>query len=341
MHIRPLRPLRPVICGWVALLFAAAFAIPDAAHGHIEVETSSPDRDEVLFAPPPHIRILFSGRIEARYTSLTLTAPDGSEVRIGDVVFIGDSDREITALLPALERTGSYTVRWRTAGADGHVLEGSFVFVLASDSARAAPSESSDTMASAGAEQRAAAHDDHAEHDAPRTVGGAADSIGRGLHFGALLLLLGAVSFRALLMPRLALTDVTRAVLQRRTWRMAAAAALLLGAAAVVRLWFQSAALHGAERAWNTQLLSIMLTDTGWGRAWMLQAFLFALLGMAIVWARPQRDRAALFAAVAAVLGLSAIPGLSGHAAAANGVLSLAVVSDAVHVAAAGAWLGT
>lgn len=340
MHIRPLRPLRPVSCGWVALLVAAAFAVPDAAHGHIEVETSSPDRNDVLYASPPHIRILFSGRIEARYTSLTLTAPDGSDVQIGDVVFIGDSDREITTLLPALEQTGSYTVRWRTAGADGHVLEGSFVFVLATDSARGAAARSSDTTADAGTGQPAAVAD-HAEHDEPRSVGGAADAIGRGLHFIALLLLLGAVSFRALLMPRLALTDVTSAVLQRRTWRMAAAAALLLGAAAVVRLWFQSAALHGAERAWNTQLLSIMLTDTGWGRAWMLQAFLFALLGMAIVWARPRRERAALFAAVPAVLGLSAIPGLSGHAAAANGVLSLAVVNDAVHVAAAGAWLGT
>jgi putative copper export protein len=109
----------------------------------------------------------------------------------------------------------------------------------------------------------------------------------------------------------------------------------------VLRLWFQSIALHGAERAWSSELLSIMLTDTGWGRAWLLQALLFALLGMAIVWARPGRDRAGLVVAVIAVLGLSTIPALSGHAAGATGIARLVVLNDAVHVAAAGAWLGT
>jgi putative copper export protein len=49
----------------------------------------------------------------------------------------------------------------------------------------------------------------------------------------------------------------------------------------------------------------------------------------------------AVFVAALAVLGLSAIPGLSGHAAGVTGIGKLAVVNDALHVAAAGAWLGT
>jgi putative copper export protein/methionine-rich copper-binding protein CopC len=325
------------------LVFAATAS---ASALHIRVESSSPERDAVLSTMPSLLRLIFSGPIEARYTSVTLTAPNGRRVPIGDVVFAAGSDRDITTILPALTLAGSYTVGWRTAGADGHVLVGSYSFVLQSDGAplpdagAATPVDGQRDSVAPDARSAAPEEDAHAQH-APESVGEVWSALGRGLHFVALLLLLGAVGFRVLLLPRLALTDVTAAVLHRRTWRLLSAAALLLAGAAVLRLWFQSTALHGAARAWNSQLLSIMLTDTGWGRAWLLQVFLFALLGMAIVWARPRRDRVAVFVATLAVLGLSAIPGLSGHAAGVTGIGKLAVVNDALHVAAAGAWLGT
>ncbi|HEX2165907.1 MAG TPA: CopD family protein [Longimicrobiales bacterium] len=331
-------------------LFIAALLVPMAAHAHIRLDESSPGPDEVVYVMPSHLRLLFSARIEARYTGVTLIGPDGEAVSTGGVVFVDGSDREITVSLPELVQPGTWTVQWRTAGADGHVLEGSYSFVLAPDSALAAAARDSiagaaatdgiqptgDTAAAAGT-----AGDMHAHHEEPESVGGTRDAIARGLHFVALLLLLGSVTFRAVLMPRLGLSESANVTLQRRVWRTITVGALLLAASAVLRLWFQSIALHGAERAWNTELLSIMLTDTSWGRAWLLQSVLFALLGMAIVWARPGRDRAGLVVAVIAVLGLSAIPALSGHAAGATGLGRLIILNDAVHVAAAGAWLGT
>jgi putative copper export protein/methionine-rich copper-binding protein CopC len=332
---------------WVLLLLVAAAVPPVAAHVHIRLDESSPGPDEVLSSMPTQLRLLFSGAIEARYTSVTLLRPDGARVQMGDIVFRDGSDREITLRLPALVQPGRYTVRWRTAGSDGHVLEGSYAFVLAPDSAAAAagaaPGDTAVAAPGTVAPHAAAPAVDqaHPHHDEPQSVGAVRGVIGRGLHFLALFLLLGGVTFRALLLPRLALNAGTRALLERRTWRMIAAAALLLALAAVLRLWFQSISLHGADRAWNTLLLSIMLTDTSWGRAWLLQAFLFALLGMAIVWARPGRDRAGVVVAVGAVLGLSTIPALSGHAAGPTGVGRLLIVNDALHVAAAGAWLGT
>jgi putative copper export protein len=134
--------------------------------------------------------------------------------------------------------------------------------------------------------------------------------------------------------------DVTRSVVAARAWRAISAGAVLLAVAAVLRLWLQSIELHGGDRAWSSPLLSIMLRDTAWGRAWLLQAAFFALLGMAIVWARPLRDRAATIVAVPAALGLAAIPGLSGHAAGADLPARLALVNDTAHVVSAGAWLG-
>ncbi|HSK18724.1 MAG TPA: copper resistance protein CopC [Longimicrobiales bacterium] len=335
------RPATPR--GWMVLLFAMLLLLPGAAHAHIELDESSPAADEVLSTLPSHLRLLFSARIEGRYTSVTLTAPDGRPVTLGDVVFMSGSDREITLRLPSLTQAGTYVVRWRTAGADGHVLQGSYSFVLAPDSA-ATP----DTAAQRGAVPGVTAppatvsggDDPHGHHTDAEPVGVVRGAIGRGLHFGALLLLLGAVTFRVVLLPRLQLTAVTASALQRRIWSVIAGAAVFLAFAAVLRLWSQSISLHGSERAWNTELLSIMLTDTSWGRAWLLQAVLFALLGMAIVWARPGRDRAASVVAVIAVLGLAAIPALSGHAAAATGIGRLIIVNDALHVAGAGAWLG-
>ena len=336
----------------IALLFTVVFLLPAAAHAHIRLDESSPAPDEVLSVMPAHLRLLFSARIEARYTGITLTAPDGRRVTIGDVVFVDGSDREITLQLPRLAQSGRYTVNWRTAGADGHVLEGSYAFVLAPDSASdAAVSDTAGATADGarpngvrGDPARAGESgtgDMHGHHEEPESVGGPGDEVARALHFVALLLLLGGVTFRTVLLRRLDITSATRATLQRRVWRTIAAAALLLAVSSVLRLWSQSASLHGAERAWNTSLLSIMLTDTSWGRAWLLQAFLFALLGMAIMWARPGRDRAGVTVALFAVLGLAVIPALSGHAAGATGTGRLIVLNDALHVAAAGAWLGS
>lgn len=323
----------------VALLLLLVTA--GTAWAHIRLERSDPGANAVVDAAPAELRLEFSGRIEARYTSVTVTAPDGSTVATGGVIFVGGSDRIITVAFPPVATSGTYTVRWRTAGADGHVLEGSYVFELAlpGRAAETAAVPPQDTGAAAAHDM--SGHHDHAE---PETVGSALDVVGRGLHFLALILAAGAVTLRSVLLPRLRNTEVTEATgaaLERRSWQALAAAALLLAVAAVLRLWLQSVALHGAERAWSTPLLSIMLRDTGWGRAWVAQIFLFAVLGAAIAWARPARDRFAAALAFIATAGLCMIPALSGHAAGATGIGRLIVVNDAVHVFAAGAWIGT
>ncbi|MBR9990640.1 MAG: copper resistance protein CopC, partial [Gemmatimonadetes bacterium] len=187
-----------------ALLFAVVFLVPAAAHAHIRLDASSPARDEVLTVMPLHLRLLFSGTIEARYTSVILIAPDGARVPTGAVVFVDGSDREISLSLPAIDQPGTWTVAWRTAGADGHVLEGSYTFVLAPDTGTSRerdPAGGVDTTQLPAGDTaiplQAGGHA-HGDHEDPESVGGARDAIGRGLHFTALILLLGGVTFRAL-----------------------------------------------------------------------------------------------------------------------------------------------
>jgi putative copper export protein/methionine-rich copper-binding protein CopC len=311
-------------------------AVPAIAFAHVSLVATAPARDAVVDEMPAELRLRFSGPIERRYTSITLLAPDGSGVPVGAVEFVAGSDREFTVAMPPVSAPGTYTVQWRTAGADGHVLEGSYSFVLTGDTTGTAE----DTLPPVAAMPMPMDHDHHMEHEAAAGLD-VRPIAARWLHFLALVLLTGGLAFRALLLPRLVLAEDLRRDLVRRTWRIVAAAALLLGVAAVLRLWLQSVALHGADRAWNSALLSIMLTDTGWGRAWLLQAFLFAILGAGIMYAQPLRDRAALVITIIAALGLSAIPALTGHAAGAGSLAWLVVMNDAAHIVAAGAWLGT
>jgi putative copper export protein/methionine-rich copper-binding protein CopC len=342
---RFLRPLLALLVAGTAVAFArtgpATLAV---AALHVQLDAATPAPGDTVTEPPTELRLLFSGFIERNYTSVTVTAPTGERVATGQIAFVAGSDREFTVPLPPLVVSGVYAVAWRTAGADGHVLEGSYSFTLLADSTDPGAIDAGATPVPIDP-----GHDDHGggdEHDhGTMAAAGPLDVAGRLLHFAALTLLIGALGFRVLLLPRL-LPRVAAATglaltLRRRTWLALVAAAVLLAAAAILRLWLQSRALHGADRAWSSPLLSMMLTDTAWGRAWVLQAFLFAVLGAAIVWARPDRDRLALGVGVPAAIGLASIPGLTGHAAAAGGFGSLALVNDTLHVLATGAWIGT
>jgi putative copper export protein/methionine-rich copper-binding protein CopC len=313
---------------------------------HVDLVGTVPERGAIVAAPPPEVLLRFSGRIEHRYTSIAVTAPDGTPVPVGPVTFVADSDREFTAALSPVVQPGTYTVYWRTAGVDGHVLDGTFKFVLADPEGPVAGAPAVPPAPDGDAAPDAARGAPH-EHAEPGTsvayaTGWDAGAVaGRWLHFVALVLLVGGVAFRLLLLPRLGLAgDVTRDM-QRRTWRFLAGAALLLGVAAVLRLWLQSVALHGVELAWSSPLLTMMLSDTSWGRAWVVQVFFLALLAIGILRARPGDDRAALIITTPAVLGLAAIPALTGHAAGMGGQAWLVVLNDALHVVAAGAWFGT
>lgn len=330
-------------------LFAVLVPLPAAGSAeppriHVQLEAATPAPDTVMDVPPSELRLRFTGRIEAQYTQLALTGPDGRNVPLGSIVFVEGSDREFHAAVPPLTGNGVYTVHWRTAGADGHVLQGSFPFTLAApaatDSAATDPlATDPDPVDPAPIVAPPAVHDHGGAvaHGSTRPL----QVLGRGMHFVALLLMLGGLSFRVLLLPRAALSGDVATVLRRRAWRVTAWAALVLVGAAVLRLWLQSTDLHGADRAWSTPLLSIMLTGTAWGRAWVVQAVLLGLLAAALVAVRPHRDRIALLIAVPAAAMLAAIPALSGHAAGVEGAARLVVVNDALHVIAAAAWLGT
>jgi methionine-rich copper-binding protein CopC/putative copper export protein len=107
--------------------------------GHAELIVSSPSDGEVLPAPPAEVRILFSEPIEAGFSSLDVTAADGSPVVIAAGGPDPADDHVLVATMPPMD-DGGYRVVWRVLSkADGHAYVGTFSFVVASPGASVAP----------------------------------------------------------------------------------------------------------------------------------------------------------------------------------------------------------
>ena len=110
--------------GWCLVLVVAATAVLAA---HMAVQKTMPEADAVLAESPHHIRIWFTQSPDPAISRLTLEGA-GGEVALGDTQV--RDDRSLLAMLPSKLDAGSYTVRWRTAGDDGHTQRGDFAFTV-------------------------------------------------------------------------------------------------------------------------------------------------------------------------------------------------------------------
>ncbi len=115
-----MRTWRGAACA--VLLIAAAVA---AVSAHMAVSKTMPEADAVLSASPAEIRIWYT---QAPDPAISLLALEGSsgEIALGELDI--RDDRSLRAAVPSALDAGSYTVRWRTAGDDGHTQRGEFSF---------------------------------------------------------------------------------------------------------------------------------------------------------------------------------------------------------------------
>jgi putative copper resistance protein D len=171
--------------------------------------------------------------------------------------------------------------------------------------------------------------------------------IARAVHLAATLLLTGAITFRSFVAAP-AFQVETGAALEaalrvRLAWIVwsALAAALLSGAAWLVLLSAEIGDVTAADaivQGWPW----LVLTDTTFGNAWMVRTALAVLLAASLSMAGGHANQAILnllCALLAAALAASLA--WTGHAAGMEGVDgAIHLASDALHLVAAGAWLG-
>ncbi len=160
----------------------------------------------------------------------------------------------------------------------------------------------------------------------------------RGVHVAALVSLFGTLVFLVVVAPSALADAATAAAHVRRVLlrlaRISAACALIVG---LVWLTFESGVIAGSDSmAMTLQALPVVALHTQFGQWLMLRFGLLAAV-LALLWL-PRRGLVA--ATALAGLTLSVQP-LLGHAGAiGGGVGTELIASEALHLLAAGAWLG-
>ncbi len=148
------------------------------------------------------------------------------------------------------------------------------------------------------------------------------------IHAAALMSWFGALSLRRVL-------GAGQGAGEMRFLQLAGAVALLTGA---LWPWLQAGVLgDDPGSAWNPEQVAVVLTQTTFGRTWLLREACIVLAALASVAPLMSIGRGVYFLVVASLGSLAFI----GHAASGTGLLGSAVrLALALHLLAAGAWVG-
>jgi len=93
------------------------------AFAHTHLKSTVPQDGSTLQSAPKTITLKFEGEVQV--TALSVIGADGKEQKVAKL----PEEKTATPViaLPALN-AGAYTVKWRAAGHDGHVISGQLKF---------------------------------------------------------------------------------------------------------------------------------------------------------------------------------------------------------------------
>ncbi len=309
--------------------------IPVALLAHQVLTASDPAADTAVDELPRELRLTFYEPVRLALTTVELSGPSGEPVSLAELRLSEDSDRVLVAEVTGTSDPGVHVVAWRTAGADGHAVQGRFGFEVLG------PAAEPEAMQQVPTEAR----DDagtlvHEVGDPGFTASSPLFVLIRWLTLGGLVVLLGALTFRWGVLPSGRVRSPTVGEISPRAKRDAATLGLVAGAAllllAPVRLVLQAGTMTGGPASVDPETLRILATEGPWGAGWLLQVA--GALGASLGFLAARAGRGSgWFAAAVAGLALAFSPALSGHAVGGGGG---AVALHATHVVVAGMWLG-
>lgn len=239
---------------------------------------------------------------------------------------------------------GRYTVAWRTAASDGHPSHGTFGFVvlpsavLPENGLSQQSGTATDTNVSGNDTAISSTTGENGEDaDAASSVG---NSLARAFSFAGVLVLIGATSFRMLVLPRAReIKPDTRSQMERRAAVLGLAASALVIISAFIRISLESE-MMSATPGMQTMSMTDMAMHTQWGFALRLE-IVTALVALASFALAAWRLRSAWLVASISAVVLAVTPALAGHAASSPRFTSVMIAADFLHVLGASSWLGS
>src|SRR3954470_4171996 len=331
--------------GLTTLLAAAvAAAGAPAASAHATPEGSTPAAGAALRLPPASVAVRFSEPVETALGALRVYDARGAEVQAGRPFHPGGDSSALAVRLHGGLRAGGYTTTFRVVSAASHPATGGFPFGV-------------------GGRADAIGVSELLGRDGGGSVTAVALAGARGLQYLAIALAIGVLAVVVLVWTP-ALRDLATSA---GAWRVASdrfagrARGLLLAAAAIgacsasLAIGLQAATVEGVP-LWSALEDAPQILSTRFGTVWALGALAWLAVftiaegdGAVIPVLRPATVGATgvalpgagawLPAAAVPILALALLPGLSGHAAAQDPAAVL-LPANALHVLAAGAWIG-
>lgn len=339
----------------VGFFVAALLALtPTSAFAHGKLKSSQPSAGALLGEAPREIRLTFTEAPELTFTRIELTGPDGALIALTPPRFAEGSRRIVVATIRGSLEAGVYTVFWQIAGKDGHPVRDRFTFTIAPGATglAGAAAGAGTTGEPAGGVTAPGQTPPPAGHHDPVTIptGDGFDAgsplyvVVRWATFTGILITVGIVVFYLFVLGFLRRKQDPDSPMIEPASRQGARVGLWviagLGVAAVLRLYAQSFALHGAARALDFGLIGSMLGRTVWGWGWLLQLVGIIVAALGFRTARRGSRAGWILATLGAGL-LAFTPALSGHASSSGQLAGLAILADGIHVIGAAGWLGS
>lgn len=113
----------PRLIPGLMLLLLASLSAGDAC-AHAFLDHAEPRVGNKVGNPPREVTLWFTQKLEAAFSSITVTGPSGQRVDSGKARVSGD---QMSVSLKG-GGAGTYHVNWRVLSVDTHTTDGSFTF---------------------------------------------------------------------------------------------------------------------------------------------------------------------------------------------------------------------
>ncbi|MEN1989731.1 copper resistance CopC/CopD family protein [Paenibacillus hubeiensis] len=312
----------------ISLLLFCCLAMPQWASAHAYIVKASPGENETVASAPALLTLEFNESLQTAFYDVVITGPDGNRADDGSVRIDEAKPHVLETGLRSGLGNGTYAVSWKAVSADGHPIQGVYVFHIGAPSG--APPGLENLTSGSGAEQG----------------GGPLKwlvSLTDWIQYLGLSTILGTLAFLLFRIVPKSIAgealDVPRS--HRLLWISYAAAS----AAAIISLPLNTIYESGVsigEFSWS--LIGSALKLTSFGQLWLVQMLLLMLLAVTIL-SGYDRDRSVKarhwnsYGSLVLVLGWLFTHAMTGHPAAAEEKV-LAIAMDYIHLVGASFWIG-